>query len=157
MKLKVLQTRRTLEESELRHLKQKIQQSADSIGVNVDEPLHHDLCSRMDEKNDVVKDNFPEGTFKRPFWDEQLKAAQVSNARQMRWHPMMIRLCLNLKLLSSRAYHSLQTSGFIKLHSERTLRDYTQYFKSKCGFQSEVDAMLLKEASMNGKRMWLFI
>ncbi len=63
------------------------------------------------------------------------------NAKQMRWHPMMIRWCLNLKLLSSSAYHSLRTSGFIKLPSERTLRDYTNYFKSKEGFQPEVDLM----------------
>lgn len=52
---------------------------------------------------------------------------------------------MNLKLLSSSAYHSLSTSGFIKLPSERTLRDYTHIFKSTTGFQSEVDGMLRKE------------
>ena len=39
----------------------------------------------------------------------------------------------------------MRTSGFMKLPSERTLRDYTNYFKSKTGFQAEVDAMLRSE------------
>ena len=39
----------------------------------------------------------------------------------------------------------MRTSGFVKLLSERTLRDYTNYFKSKTGFQAEVDAMLRSE------------
>ena len=50
-----------------------------------------------------------------------------------------------MKLLSSAAYHSLRTSGFIELPLERTLRDYTHYFKSTTGFQDEVDEMLKKE------------
>lgn len=55
------------------------------------------------------------------------------------------RWCLNIKLLSSSAYHCLRTAGFIKLPSERTLRDYTHIFKSKTGFQTEVEEMLRKE------------
>ena len=43
----------------------------------------------------------------------------------------------------------MRTSGFIKLPSERTLRDYTNFFKLRVGFQSEVDAMLLKKAQLN--------
>ena len=50
---------------------------------------------------------------------------------------MLIRWCLNIKLLSSSAYHALRTSGCIKLPSERTLRDYVHYFKSEPGFQTE--------------------
>ena len=57
----------------------------------------------------------------------------------------MIRWCLNLKLLSSAAYHSLRTSGFIKLPSERTLRDYTHFIKPKAGFSSELDQLLADE------------
>ena len=52
---------------------------------------------------------------------------------------------MNLKLLSSSAYHSLRSSGFITLPSERTLRDYTHLFKADTGFQSEVDDMLRRE------------
>ena len=58
---------------------------------------------------------------------------------------------MNLKLLSSSAYHCLSTSGFVKLPSERTLRDYTHVFKSTTGFQTEVDNMLREEV---GKESW---
>lgn len=34
------------------------------------------------------------------------------------------------------------SSGFIKLPSERTLRDYTNYFEIKPGFQDEVDEQI---------------
>ena len=61
------------------------------------------------------------------------------------------RWCLNLKLLSSSAYHCLRTSGFVKLPSERTLRDYTHTFKSTTGFQAEVDDMLRTEV---GNENW---
>ena len=63
---------------------------------------------------------------------------------------MMVKWCLNLKLLSSSAYHSLRSSGFVKLPSERTLRDYTNYFQSKPMFQPEVDRMVLEEVSRHG-------
>ena len=83
-----------------------------------------------------------------------MKAAMVKDSRQMRWHPMLIRWCLNLKLLSTSAYHSLRTSGFMKLPSERTLRDYTNFFQSKVGFQAETDKMLVEEAELKGLPEW---
>ena len=55
--------------------------------------------------------------------------------------------CL-LKLLSSAAYHSLRTSGFVKLPSEWTLRDYTHFIKSKSGFSSELDQFLADECQV---------
>ena len=39
----------------------------------------------------------------------------------------------------------MHTSGFMKLPSERTLRDYTNYFKYKTRFQPEEDAVLRSE------------
>ena len=69
--------------------------------------------------------------------------ASQKNPRQMRWHPVLIKWCIHLKLLSSASYHALRTSGFIALPS--TLRDYTNYFSSKPGFQVEVLQQLLKE------------
>ena len=66
----------------------------------------------------------------------------------MRWHPLLIRWCLNLKLISSAAYHATRSAGFIKLPSERTLHDYTHYFKSRAGFQIEVNQQLQKEAKI---------
>jgi hypothetical protein len=54
-----------------------------------------------------------------------------------------------LKLLSSSAYHATRTAGFIKLPSERTLRDYTHYFKHQAGFQAEVLKQLMKESQVH--------
>ncbi len=67
---------------------------------------------------------FPEGTFRRIFWDQQLENAPQKNAKQYRRHPLMIKWSLNIHLMSSSAYHALRSSGFITLPSERTLRDY---------------------------------
>ena len=78
-------------------------------------------------------------------FDEQLKAASVSDPRQVRWHPVLIKWCLNLKMLSSSSYHALRSTGFIKLPSERTLLDYTHYFTNKVGFQDEVNQQLVEE------------
>ncbi len=42
----------------------------------------------------------------------------------------------------------MRSSRFIKLPSERTLRDYTNYFEIKTGFQDEVDEQLTQEISL---------
>ena len=42
---------------------------------------------------------FEEGSLKQLFWQEQFKAAKVSNKRQIRWHPLIIKWCLALKLV----------------------------------------------------------
>ena len=59
-----------------------------------------------------------------------------------------------LKLLSSSAYHCLKTSGFIKLSSERTLRDYTHFVKSKSGFHADLDKMLAIEVGCDRLPDW---
>lgn len=115
----------------------------------MDDALHNDLLTTMKDNDSRIEEKYPTGTFRYLFWKEQMKCAMASNAHQMRWHPTIIKWCLNLKLLSSAAYHSLRTAGFIKLPSERTLRDYTHYFKSKPGFQVEVEQMLMKEAGLD--------
>lgn len=61
----------------------------------------------------------------------------------------LIKWCLNLKLLSSSAYDALQSSGFLKLPSERTLCDYTHYLTSSTGFQKEVHQQLLDEIKID--------
>ena len=48
----------------------------------------------MNENDRNVKDEFPEGTFRRLFWEQQLKAARCKDARQMCWHPTMIKWCM---------------------------------------------------------------
>lgn len=106
----------------------------------------------MNGKTHEIQNVYPEGSFGRLFWEEQLRATKAKDPRQVRWHPLIIRWCLNLKLLSSSAYHATRTAGFIKLLPERTLRDYTHYFEHCAGFQPELNQQLLKESKVHGLR-----
>ena len=69
----------------------------------------------------------------------------MKDPQQTRWHPTIIKWCLNRKLISGAAYHAVGASNFIKLPSERTLRDYTDYFENKLGCQPDVDQQLCDE------------
>ena len=153
-KMKNLQARAYSAEQEVKKLQEYIKSSTEKNGVLVDENLHNDLQAVMTDQSKSINRLFPEGSFRRPFWDEQLKMAKLQNSKRMRWHPMMIRWCLNLKLLSSSAYHALRSSGFLKLPSERTLRDYTHFIKTRPGFQAEVDCMLVREARLSELPEW---
>ena len=144
-KLEQLRVRASNAEKEVKKLQERIEQCAERNGVQIQPSLNDDFIHIMKENAAHVEENFPEGSFRRLFREQQFRAAKTKDARQMRWHPCMIRWCLNLKLLSSAAYHSLRTSGFIKLPSERTLRDYTHFIKSKAGFSSELDQLLADE------------
>ena len=80
-------------------------------GGMVEAQLHDQLVDIMKQKSGSVYSDFPEGTFGRQFWEQQLCAATASNPRQVRWHPLIIRWCINLKLISSAAYHGTRTTG----------------------------------------------
>ena len=147
-KVAELKKRATMAENEVRKLQAKIEQLTQQQGDNVENGFHGDLLGIMKEKTPEIVEAYPEGSFKRLFWEEQLRAASKKDMRQVRWHPLIIRWCLNLKLLSSSAYHAVRTAGFISLPSERTLRDYSNYFKCKAGFQLEVNQQLHKEAKV---------
>ena len=123
-------------------LKGKINKMNNVQGEFVEEGFESDLMKIMRENSSIINKTYPEGSFARLFWDEQFKAATVNNGKQVRWHPMIIKWCL---LMSSSAYHALRSSGFIKLPSERTLRDYTNYFIHRTGFQDDVDKQIATE------------
>ena len=126
-KLSKLQSELNSSEQTVKKLTNEIEKLSEKSGMEVDPELHSDMTTIM-SSSDIDK-YFPQGSFKRLFWEEQLKMAKQKNARQMCWHPTIIRMCLNIKLLSTSTYHALRTAGFMKLPSERTLRDYTHYFK----------------------------
>ena len=149
-KLKSVQARTAFLLKEVDILSKKLSPST----VPVDAALNTHLVRRMEEGSKSIADSFPQGSFKRLFWEQQLQAARLSDARQMRWHPVTIRWCLNLKLISSSGYHAMRTSGFISLPSEHTLRDYTHYVQSRPGFQDDIDADLRREAGLNELPDW---
>ena len=72
--------------------------------------------------------------FMKPFWEEQQKYVQSSSKSSIRYHPMIIKYCLNLAAKSSSTYSDLRYdsksgSGILFLPSLRTLRDYKNYIK----------------------------
>ena len=75
-------------------------------------------------------------------YSQQLQAVHVRTDKwQVHWHPLIIKWCLHLKMLSPVAYHALRTSGFLALPSERTVR-------GAADIQSDVKEQLIKEAKV---------
>ena len=143
-----LRKRLDTSEKKVTRLKDKIDRLVQERGVTVDNELHDDLGSIMQEETDNIRKNCPEKTFQRTLWEQQLNAMTKTDAWQVRWHPLMIKWCLNIKLISSTAYHAIRSSGFLTLPSERTLRDYTNYIKVRPGFQEEVTWQLVEEVDV---------
>ena len=84
------------------------------------------------------------------FWGEQQKYIQASSPSSMRYHPMVIKFCLNLAAKSSSAYSDLRYgnktgNGILVLPSIRTLRDYKNYIKLTRGFNPAIVIDLVKK------------
>ena len=62
---------------------------------------------------------------------QQLDYNKATTAKNMRWHPTIIKWCLYITSKSPKAYKLLRESGFLKLPSERTLYDYSHVVKGK--------------------------
>ena len=74
----------------------------------MDEGLHQDLITIVDQSSPQVADKYQPGTFQRVFWDQQQQAMKVKSSRAMQWDPLMIRWCIYLRHLSGRAYELLR-------------------------------------------------
>ena len=69
-----------------------------------------------------------------------------TKSKGMRWHPMMLRLAIMLQRQSAAAYQTLQNIGVLRLPGESTLRDYTNVYHPKPGFQKDAIEELKKAA-----------
>ena len=84
------------------------------------------------------------------FWEEQQKYAQASIPNSVRYHPIMIKFCLNLAAKSSSTYSDIHYdsktgTGVLVLPSLRTLRDYKSYIHPTSGFNHEIVNDLVKK------------
>ena len=89
-------------------------------------------------------------SFMKLFWEEQQKYISSSSPTSIRYHPMIIKFCLNLAAKSSSAYKDLwydstTVTGILVLPSLRTLRDYKNYIRPTRGFNPEVINELAKK------------
>jgi len=96
---------------QLQHLKDKLTKSINDTGVDVDQQMNEDLLCIMKKNEQQVNLEFSPQYFPHLFWEQQMKAASVKDARGMRWHPLIIKWCLYLQHKSSGAYELLQDSG----------------------------------------------
>lgn len=138
-------------EAMVKYLKKKIETSTENLGVNVDDSLHEGLEGVMGEQTSSIREQYADGTFHRLFWDQQIQAIS-KNPKQRRWHPMLIRWCLFLRMKSSSAYDALR--GILKLPCGRTLQDYTRWVKAGQGIQPEVTKQLMDEVKMDSLQEW---
>jgi len=136
-------------QKKISRLQDKLKAVTDKTGVLLDEADHNDFKELLIKQSGDIMKNYHKDSFEYLFWEQQLKAARCNDARQMRWHPVIIKWCLYLRNKSSGMYEALRESGCIALPSQRTLRDYTHCFDSKIGFSNDVDGMLMDAAKLS--------
>ena len=126
-----------LKNKELEENLAKMQLEIEKSGQKINETLEDDLISLYSKG-----DNNSIPPFMKLFWDEQQKYLRTSKTGR-RYHPMIIKYCLNLAAKSTAAYSELRYdsatgSGVLVLPSLRTLRDYRNYIKPTRGFNPDV-------------------
>ena len=89
-----LRTKARISHQGVLYLREKIRKIKAMCGETVDDSLHNDLVTIMKDNSDQINKAYPEGSFRRLFWEEQFKAASLSDSRQMKWHPVIIKWCL---------------------------------------------------------------
>ena len=117
--------------------------------MTVDDGMHSDLKSMMEDSSATIGKIYPENSFEYLFWKQQQTASKLSSAKLIRWHPLIIKWCLYLRHLSGKAYETVRSSGCIKLPSQRTLRDYTHYVSAATGFSTAIDKQLAAAADID--------
>ena len=136
-----------------RKLKTFITKITTTDGIILDSQLHSDMEGIMHDLNEEIRENNPDGSFRRLFWDQQIQALKFQDKkRQIRWHPALIKWCLHIKYRSSSAYHAIRSTGVLTLPSERTLNDYTHVIKERVGFQKSVNQQLVNEANVKEEK-----
>ena len=83
---------------QLDRLKNRICEDTEVKGIYLDEEHDayiKDVISSPESAEHLEK--LSENSFEHIFWQQQVEAASQNNARNMRWHPLMIRFCLSLR------------------------------------------------------------
>ena len=133
------------------YLKNRIEELHDNMAITVDDNLHSGLIQIMDSHTMEIKRKYQENSFHHLFWTQQLNNLH-KYPTQRRWHPMLIRWCLHLRMLSGSAYDALH--HILVLPTDRTLRDYTHFIKSGTGIQAEVTQQLISETNFYNLEEW---
>ena len=115
--------------------------------VEIDKELSDDSVSILDRDVEMTP-------FMKLFWGEQKKMFSVSS-KGARYHPMIIRFCFSVQSKSLSAYKEWRDAlgkmkgGVLILPCKRTLRDYKNWVRRKCGFNDDVVMKLITILQIN--------
>ena len=83
-RLRRLRLEATKTKEQLERLRQRVASLIDKENTEVDDMLDGDLHLMVKEHESEMKGTYPEGSFQRVFWDEQVKASTLKDKRSMK-------------------------------------------------------------------------
>ena len=93
---------------------------------------------------------FAEDTPQFLLWQQQKEEASKKDSRGMRWHPLIIRLCLSIYHTSPAAYKQLANRkiNFLRLPHVNTLNKYSNFTQPQTGFNPDILKELVLDAGL---------
>ncbi|XP_065883726.1 uncharacterized protein [Dysidea avara] len=147
LRVRTLQGRYKASKKVISRLQEKVKQLTETQGLTVEQSLHDDLVTVMDQHESEITKQHEESSFQMLFWKQQREA--LKKGKGIRWHPLVIKWCLYLHHCSSKAYKVLRNSKCLHLPSERTLQDYTHFNTTGAGFSAATDNQLREYARLS--------
>ena len=143
-RFKSLQKQRKMLNTKISRLEEerKACEVIENDGVKLTEEDGADIQAVLKDKSIKVEKHFAKDSLQYILWEQQVKYNHLTNKRQMRWHPLIIRFALSLRYASSAAYRTVASTGLLSLPSERTLHDYTHW----CSVQNGVILPFIQKA-----------
>ena len=81
----------------MKRLDERLKEEIDKHGVELTADDSKVLSQLTADLSQQVEKQFPEGSFQRIFWEQQMQHLRLKDKRAMRWHPAIIKFALNLK------------------------------------------------------------
>ncbi len=118
----------------------ELEKEIEKNSISIDETMEKDILAILTDSSADVTPHM------KVFWEQQRKLLAMPKFGR-RYHPHIIRFCLSVHAKSPAAYRELRDSGILVLPSERTLRDYRNFFKPRAGFNPDNIERLKNQAS----------
>ena len=73
-------------------LEEKLAAARERDSITLTNELHNDMEKIAASCTKQVHSNYPEGSFQRLFWDQQIQASKYTNSKSMKWHPIFYKM-----------------------------------------------------------------